>query len=75
MRQGGGHEGIEVAVEHIVADAGLDIGGTLIGMHMHPVAVPLRISIDSIGKARIICARYRPKYIGGIRAIYDENLM
>lgn len=57
------------------ADAGIDIGGTLIGMHIHPVAVPLRISIDHIGKAIIICARRRPKYTGGKNAIYDEKLM
>ena len=66
-----------VMVENVDGKAalGIDIGGTLIGMHMHPVAVPLRISIDMIGKAHIICARYRPKYIGGSRAIYDEKLM
>ena len=66
-----------VLVEDIQAKAkaGIDIGGTLIGMHIHPVVVPLRISIDMIGKAHIICARYRPKYIGGSRAIYDEKLM
>ncbi|MCI5862085.1 TIGR01440 family protein [Bifidobacterium boum] len=66
-----------VLVEDIQAKAkaGIDIGGTLIGMHIHPVVVPLRISIDMIGKTHIICARYRPKYIGGSRAIYDEKLM
>lgn len=57
------------------ADAGIDIGGTLIGMHIHPVVVPLRISFDHIGNAAIICARRRPKYVGGQRAIYDERLM
>lgn len=57
------------------ADAGIDIGGTLIGMHIHPVVVPLRISLDHIGEAVIICARRRPKYVGGQRAIYDESLM
>lgn len=57
------------------ADAGIDIGQTLIGMHIHPVAVPLRISMDHIGEAVITCARRRPKYVGGQRAIYDENLM
>lgn len=57
------------------AEAGIDIGGTLIGMHIHPVVVPLRISLDKIGEANIICARRRPKYVGGQRAIYDENLM
>lgn len=57
------------------ASAGIDIGGTLIGMHIHPVVVPLRISFDHIGAAHIICARRRPKYVGGQRAIYDEKLM
>ena len=57
------------------ADAGIDIGGTMIGMHMHSVVVPLRISLRKIGAAPIICARHRPKYVGGQRAIYDEKLM
>lgn len=57
------------------ADAGIDIGGTMIGMHMHSVVVPLRISLRKIGAAPIICARHRPKYVGGQRAIYDEALM
>ena len=57
------------------ADAGIDIGGTMIGMHMHGVVVPLRISLRKIGEAPIICARHRPKYVGGQRAIYDERLM
>ncbi|MEE8885753.1 MAG: TIGR01440 family protein [Eubacteriales bacterium] len=57
------------------ADAGIDIGETLIGMHIHPVVVPLRISMKKIGEANIICARRRPKYTGGQRAIYDEKLM
>jgi len=60
-----------VAVEHIKADAGLDIGGTLIGMHLKDVAVPLRLSISKIGEANILCARTRPKYIGGERAKYN----
>ena len=62
-----------VAVEHIKAHAGLDIGDTLIGMHLKDVAVPLRISRKTIGQAHITCARTRPKFIGGIRAIYDES--
>ena len=57
------------------ADAGIDIGGTMIGMHMHSVVVPMRISLRKIGEAPIICARHRPKYVGGQRAIYDEKLM
>lgn len=59
-----------VAVEEIRADAGLDIGGTLIGMHLKRVAVPLRLSLRQIGAANILCARTRPKYIGGERAHY-----
>lgn len=57
------------------ADAGMDIGATLIGMHIHPVVVPLRISMNHIGEAVLICARRRPKYVGGGRAVYDERLM
>jgi len=60
-----------VAVEHIRAHAGLDIGGTLIGMHLRDVAVPVRLSISAIGNANILCARTRPKFIGGIRARYE----
>lgn len=60
-----------VMVEHIKASAGIDIGGTLIGMHLKDVAVPVRLSIDKIGKANILCARTRPKYIGGQRAEYE----
>ena len=64
-----------VVVEEICADAGIDIGGTLIGMHLKKVAVPVRLSISKIGQASIICARCRPKFIGGVRAIYDEELL
>jgi uncharacterized protein (TIGR01440 family) len=60
-----------VAVEHIRAHAGLDIGGTLIGMHLREVAVPVRLSTDRIGEARLLAARTRPKYIGGSRAKYE----
>ncbi len=62
-----------VAVEEIRADAGLDIGGTLIGMHLKRVAVPVRLSVDAIGEARLLSARTRPKFIGGSRAHYDES--
>lgn len=61
-----------VAVETIQADAGMDIGGTFIGMHLRPVAVPVRTSLDHIGDAIVLCARTRPKYIGGPRAIYQD---
>lgn len=59
-------------LESIQADAGMDIGGTLIGMHLRPVAVPVRLSLDHIGSAILLCARTRPKYIGGGRAVYAE---
>ncbi len=62
-------------VEEIKADAGIDIGGTLIGMHLKKVAVPVRLSVKKIGEANIICARTRPKFIGGERAHYNEKLM
>ncbi|MCI8514146.1 MAG: TIGR01440 family protein [Lachnospiraceae bacterium] len=62
------------AVEHVRAQAGLDIGGTLIGMHMAEVAVPVRLSVKRIGEANILCARVRPKFIGGERAHYDPEL-
>ena len=61
-----------VAVETIAADAGMDIGGTLIGMHLRRVAVPVRTSLNHIGEAIVLCARTRAKYIGGPRAIYQE---
>lgn len=64
-----------VVVEEIKADAGMDIGNTLIGMHLKKVAVPVRLSIKRIGEAPLVCARTRPKFIGGIRAIYDETLL
>ena len=60
-----------VAVEHIRAHAGLDIGGTLIGMHLRDVAVPVRLRLDHIGQALLLCARTRPKFIGGSRACYE----
>ena len=63
-----------VALEEIRADAGLDIGGTLIGMHLKKVAVPVRLAQNHIGQAILLAARTRPKFIGGERAIYDETL-
>lgn len=66
-----------VAVETIGARAraGMDIGGTLIGMHVHPVVVPVRLSLSKIGGANLLCARSRPKFVGGERAHYDEKLL
>ena len=62
-----------VAVEEIRAQAGMDIGGTLIGMHLKRVAVPVRLSVSCIGEAHLLCARTRPKLIGGERARYTEE--
>ena len=62
------------AVEHIKAKAGMDIGATLIGMHLKDVAVPVRLSLNRIGEAVLICARTRPRFIGGERARYQEEL-
>jgi len=56
------------------ARAGMDIGDTLIGMHMAKVTVPVRLSIKKTGEANLVCARVRPKFIGGERAHYDDNL-
>ncbi|MDD4700456.1 MAG: TIGR01440 family protein [Oscillospiraceae bacterium] len=64
-----------VAVEEIAADAGLDIGSTLIGMHLKRVAVPVRLSVKQIGEANITAARTRPKFIGGERAAYDTKML
>lgn len=55
-----------------LARAGLDIGDTLIGMHLRRVAVPIRASVRKIGEANLVMARTRPKYVGGPRAAYDE---
>ena len=63
-----------VAVEEIKADAGIDIGFTLIGMHLKKVAVPVRLEHNRIGEAMIVAARTRPKFIGGERAIYSDDL-
>ncbi|MCI8465973.1 MAG: TIGR01440 family protein [Lachnospiraceae bacterium] len=63
-----------VAVEEIKAQAGIDIGDTLIGMHLQTVAVPVRTKVKQIGAARVVCARTRLKYIGGPRAAYSEKL-
>lgn len=64
-----------VAVEEIKGDAGIDIGLTLIGMHLKKVAVPVRLSVKTIGEATVVAARCRPKFIGGERACYDESLI
>ena len=63
-----------IVLEEIRADAGLDIGDTLIGMHLKKVAVPVRLKLTAIGEAHLAAARTRPKFIGGSRAVYDDNL-
>lgn len=63
-----------VVVEEIKADAGIDIGGTLIGMHLKKVAVPMKLINRQVGHAFVSAARVRPKYIGGSRAQYDDRL-
>ena len=63
-----------ISVEEIKADAGIDIGGTLIGMHLKKVAVPVRLVNNHIGQAYVSAARTRPKFIGGQRAHYDDTL-
>lgn len=63
-----------VVVEFIKADAGIDIGDTLIGMHMKHVAVPVRVSVKTVGGAHVTLARTRPKLIGGARAVYEKKV-
>ena len=64
-----------VALEEIKADAGLDIGYTMIGMHLKKVAVPVRLKNNRIGGAVVLAARTRPKFIGGERAHYDNTII
>ena len=68
------HMADPVAVEHVRAHAGLDIGCTMIGMHLREVAVPLRLSVKKVGEAAVNAARTRPKLIGGARAVYPEKV-
>lgn len=65
------------AVEDLKAKAagGIDIGGVLIGMHIHPVVVPLHLDCCKIGMANVTGGRYRPKFVGGERAVYDNSLV
>lgn len=71
------YEGFQspVAVEEIKAHAGMDIGDTLIGMHLKKVAVPVRLQVRAIGQANLVCARTRAKFIGGERAHYNTEIM
>lgn len=63
-----------VEVEHIVAQAGIDIGDTSIGMHIKHVQVPVRPSQKELGGAHVTALRSRPKYIGGPRAMYETTV-
>lgn len=71
------YQGMEhpVTVEEVKAHCGMDIGGTLIGMHLRKVAVPVRLPVKNIGEAPVLFARTRPKFIGGVRARYDDSLL
>ncbi len=62
-----------LVVESIQAEAGIDIGDTFIGMHLRPVAVPVRLAVRQIGSAHVTFARTRPKLIGGRRAVYSTG--
>ncbi|XJZ27150.1 TIGR01440 family protein [Bacillota bacterium Lsc_1132] len=62
-----------VVVEFIKADAGIDIGNTLIGMHLKHVAVPVRVKQKMLGQAHVTLAKTRPKLIGGARAVYERK--
>ncbi len=64
-----------VVIEDVKADAGIDIGLTLIGMHLKKVAVPVRLENNKIGEALVVGARTRPKFVGGIRAVYNQDLL
>lgn len=64
-----------VVIEEIAADGGIDIGDTLIGMHLKRVAVPVRLENNRIGQAHVTSARVRPRFIGGERAHYNEDLL
>lgn len=61
-----------VVVEEVRAHAGLDIGHTLIGMHLKAVAIPTRLSVNRVGEACLVAARTRPRLIGGMRAAYAK---
>jgi uncharacterized protein (TIGR01440 family) len=62
-----------IVVEAIQADAGIDIGNTLIGMHLKQVAVPIRAEQKMVGDAHVTLAKTRPKLIGGVRAVYERD--
>ena len=59
----GSHDG-----EAVEADAEMDIGHTLIGMHLKRVAVPFRPPIERVGKAPVVMAFTRPPLVWRSRA-------
>ncbi|MGE8205010.1 TIGR01440 family protein [Heyndrickxia sp. NPDC080065] len=61
-----------IVVEHIRADAGIDIGDTFIGMHLKHVVIPVRVKQNKLGSAHVTLAKTRPKLIGGVRAVYEN---
>ena len=60
-----------IVIEYIKVPKGIDIGQTLIGMHINHVCVPLRTSVKKVGEAIVTIATSRPKKIGGERAKYE----
>ncbi len=58
-------------VMSVQAEAAIDIGDTLVGMHIRPVAVPLRMEYGSVGHANLVMAYSRLPYVGGARAVYE----
>ena len=60
-----------VLVMSIQADAAIDVGDTLVGMHIRPVAVPMRGTYNRLGQARVVMGYSRLPYIGGSRAVYE----
>ena len=61
-------------MSELIYRLGIDIGSTLIGMHLKKVAVPVRLENNTIGEATIVKTRTRPKFIGGARAVYEDKL-
>lgn len=66
---------VPILAEAVTAGAGLDVGNTLIGMHLRPVAIPVRLETARLGQAPLVAARTRPRFIGGVRAVYQQDLL
>lgn len=65
------HPAVAMAIQ---ADAAIDVGDTLVGMHIRPVAVPLRMPDAKVGQAHVVMAYTRYPLIGGARAQYPEAI-